>query len=398
VSPTPDASHFISFTNSAIIPNITITINLLPLVATVKTGFVQHHQYIILQRSNSPTMAIMPTATESARSMSPVLETEGEHHHEERKHDSSNGLTSITITPSAATAALIPSSIVAEPVAQSSRETAPPKLISNVRSSRAGAGKSNSSTSFNSTRITSNLSSVIDVESDDVTSKRKVVNKSSTNTSGTIISPNTTTPNSAQLLLADLDPRFEEVRKAKALSVPARATGLFRRKDKLANLKNIRTRYQLQRESQRQSRKTAKTNFALKLFRLVLDRLWRSFVDMINGPGPLITFMILDLISDILFCVLYLVEIQFNVANADKDEYLATKTPRWLWTSRPAFIFTIAFYFSVFNLVSLGMRIVFADNKIKALFNWFLLVGMYILCLKCLLASATVSHTAFEES
>lgn len=67
----------------------------------------------------------------------------------------------------------------------------------------------------------------------------------------------------------------------------------------------------------------------------------------------------MDLVVDILFCVLYLVEAQY-LSSKDSTDY---PNPRWLFVHRPRPMWLIAVAMSSWNLMSAIIRFVFADNK-----------------------------------
>jgi len=67
----------------------------------------------------------------------------------------------------------------------------------------------------------------------------------------------------------------------------------------------------------------------------------------------------MDLVVDILFCVLYLFEAQYLSSN-DNTDY---PNPYWLFVPRPKSIWLIAVAMSSWNLMSALIRFIFADNK-----------------------------------
>lgn len=67
----------------------------------------------------------------------------------------------------------------------------------------------------------------------------------------------------------------------------------------------------------------------------------------------------MDLVVDILFCALYLVEAQFLI-HKDSNTY---PDPDWLFVPRPRPIWLVAVAMSSWNLMSALIRFVFADNR-----------------------------------
>ncbi|KAJ3414468.1 potassium channel, sub T, member 2 [Chytridiales sp. JEL 0842] len=168
----------------------------------------------------------------------------------------------------------------------------------------------------------------------------------------------------SDVLLNHLDSRHKEVQQVAAIN-----KGILR-KHRPFNLNSVRQAYQMQQDSRREAKKSSKRNLALRQATLIVNWLWKSFKELFsNSTAYIIFFMLFDVISDVLFCILYLVEIQFNVMNAE-DPYVASKTPRWLWISRPREIFVIGVCFSALNMVSFVTRVAFADNRWRAFFKW----------------------------
>ncbi|TPX37664.1 hypothetical protein SmJEL517_g00575 [Synchytrium microbalum] len=77
---------------------------------------------------------------------------------------------------------------------------------------------------------------------------------------------------------------------------------------------------------------------------------------------------------DVLFCILYLVELQFLYS------FPVTQEPRWLYTSRPKAVFLVGFGISCYMLVSSFFRIILADRRVAAIFSW----TSFVDCLVCI--------------
>ena len=74
------------------------------------------------------------------------------------------------------------------------------------------------------------------------------------------------------------------------------------------------------------------------------------------------------MIIDVSFCILYLIEMQFNLSNFDQiprnDWY------RWLYVARPDVIYHIILAFSFYNLLSLILRLVVVELYFKRFCLW----------------------------
>ncbi|KAG0020567.1 potassium channel, sub T, member 2 [Podila clonocystis] len=88
---------------------------------------------------------------------------------------------------------------------------------------------------------------------------------------------------------------------------------------------------------------------------------------LLNSKARIIFFIIIDLIVDTLFCILYLVETEVLITRpSDPDQY---PNPNWLFVPRPYPIWVIAVAMSSWNLMSAFIRFIFADNKWRFIFS-----------------------------
>ncbi|KAJ3402608.1 potassium channel, sub T, member 1, partial [Chytridiales sp. JEL 0842] len=103
----------------------------------------------------------------------------------------------------------------------------------------------------------------------------------------------------------------------------------------------IRATYKMQRLKNRQDPLSTSSHL-VRLFKLLVDvRFYYSLLlDFLKSTSRIVVFMILDLASDVIFCLLYLFEIQWNVVHYE-DDSVKDKQPRWLWISRPEINFVI---------------------------------------------------------
>ncbi|KAJ1567239.1 potassium channel, sub T, member 1 [Cladochytrium tenue] len=169
-------------------------------------------------------------------------------------------------------------------------------------------------------------------------------------------------------LLSALDPSAEEVKRSNTVSVGGYT--VFTRSKRIRSFNVVRQTYKTQMEARR---KNVGHSDALLAFLLVLIDV-RVYYDLLlrllMSTSRVVLFMILDVISDCLFCVLYVVDLQWAVAHDGDDAFQTLDLPhRWLWINRRVETFDIALAFSVFNLLSLLCRVALDDSKLKTIFS-----------------------------
>ncbi|KAJ3330216.1 potassium channel, sub T, member 2 [Blyttiomyces sp. JEL0837] len=172
-------------------------------------------------------------------------------------------------------------------------------------------------------------------------------------------------------LIQALDPNSDEVL---GLRNVLKGFKIFTRsRQQLTSYNVVRSAYKLQRSSQRQNAKSSSSQL-IAFLKLVFDIrfYYNVLVDFLKSTSRIVIFMILDLASDLLFCTLYLYELQWSVSF---KEQIIDKSPQFLWTPREKPTFYIGVAFSMFNLISLAVRIMFADNMAKAVLNLGICVG-----------------------
>ncbi|KAG0235620.1 potassium channel, sub T, member 1 [Actinomortierella wolfii] len=77
----------------------------------------------------------------------------------------------------------------------------------------------------------------------------------------------------------------------------------------------------------------------------------------------------MDLVADALFCILYLVEVQYLVSFLMKNDSSSYPDPSWLFVPRPRAIWIIAMTMSSWNIMSAVIRFIFADSKLGYIFS-----------------------------
>ncbi|KAJ3014222.1 potassium channel, sub T, member 2 [Thoreauomyces humboldtii] len=127
---------------------------------------------------------------------------------------------------------------------------------------------------------------------------------------------------------------------------------------------DIRANYDIQRQ---QGRNTAKaSNFiAAWLFSVFIAREYRGKLRLAIRHRLLLA-LATDLIVDLLFCFVYLVEQQTNYVSFDYGEL----SPQWLYIPRPRPIFDLCLAFSIYNIWSCLIKIFTADSKREAILNY----------------------------
>ncbi|KAG0377407.1 hypothetical protein BGX24_006149 [Mortierella sp. AD032] len=93
---------------------------------------------------------------------------------------------------------------------------------------------------------------------------------------------------------------------------------------------------------------------------------------LLNSKARTIFFIMMDLVVDVLFCCLYLVDAQTlvnsrNQISASNPDY---PNPPWLFVPRLRPVWIIAVTMSSWNLMSALIRFVFADNKLRFIFSF----------------------------
>ncbi|KAF8980978.1 potassium channel, sub T, member 2 [Entomortierella lignicola] len=150
-----------------------------------------------------------------------------------------------------------------------------------------------------------------------------------------------------------LDDSMEEVQRAKQMRKSSPIKLISDRKDTSYNA--LRSTFRLQ-------------NAEKRLIRLALDYdIYKAkMMALLNSKARTIIFIMIDLVVDVLFCILYLVEAQYLI-NKDTFDY---PDPKWLFIVRPRPIWILAVAMSSWNLMSAVIRFIFADNKLRFIFSW----------------------------
>ncbi|KAF9296276.1 potassium channel, sub T, member 1 [Mortierella antarctica] len=160
-----------------------------------------------------------------------------------------------------------------------------------------------------------------------------------------------------------LDNSMEDVQEARKTRRNGPIRLLTNRKDTSYNA--IRSMFRLQYAEKRRS---DIRNF-VSLIRLGLDYdVYKAkAMTLLNSKARIIFFIIIDLIVDTLFCILYLVETEVMISRpSDPDQY---PSPHWLFVPRPRSIWIIAVAMSSWNIMSAFIRFIFADNKWRFIFS-----------------------------
>jgi hypothetical protein len=111
---------------------------------------------------------------------------------------------------------------------------------------------------------------------------------------------------------------------------------------------------------------------------------------VLQNARRMAVFMYLELISDTLFCILYIFDIQWAVSHNDEPEFdqfvKNTQIPeminRWIWINRRRPTFYVCVWFALFNIISLSLRIGFSDRKVFTFLSFMTLIGLFLHILK----------------
>ncbi|KFH70422.1 hypothetical protein MVEG_03272 [Podila verticillata NRRL 6337] len=160
-----------------------------------------------------------------------------------------------------------------------------------------------------------------------------------------------------------LDNSMEEVQEARRTRKNGPIRLLTNRKDTSYN--TVRSTFRLQYA---EKRRNDIRNFVSSI-RLGLDYdVYKSrAMSLLNSKARTIFFIIIDLVVDTLFCILYLVEYEWLRNHA--SEPTGFPNPQWLFVPRPHPIWVIAVAMSSWNLMSAIIRFIFADNKLRFIFS-----------------------------
>ncbi|KAL1920915.1 uncharacterized protein VTP21DRAFT_11550 [Calcarisporiella thermophila] len=133
----------------------------------------------------------------------------------------------------------------------------------------------------------------------------------------------------------------------------------------------VRKAYQLHKLEQRLPEKGGNFNTFLSWVSLMFDfDMYRTKLsELLQSKERIIMFVIIDLLVDLIFCILYLVEIAFRKPTQNLN-------PTFLFIDRPRFFWIIAVAMSFWNLLSLITRIMFSDNRWKKILSIYLLIDI----------------------
>ncbi|KAF9933219.1 Calcium-activated potassium channel subunit alpha-1 [Linnemannia zychae] len=93
---------------------------------------------------------------------------------------------------------------------------------------------------------------------------------------------------------------------------------------------------------------------------------------LLNSKARTIFWIMMDLVVDVLFCVLYLVDAQSLVNSRNEIDYNNPEYPNppYLFVPRLWQVWVIAVAMSTWNLMSALIRFIFADNKLRFIFSF----------------------------
>ncbi|KAK6097551.1 hypothetical protein MT418_001655 [Batrachochytrium dendrobatidis] len=150
------------------------------------------------------------------------------------------------------------------------------------------------------------------------------------------------------------------------------------------NYSKIRSSYRLlysefrRGDSSSMAGSSSTRSFILRVFlwMLNLENYILATVKFFKSNRLIIFFMLVDVLVDIVSCMLYLLEIETN-AELEKIE-IRGRQPTWLWTDRPQWVFETVIVTSVCNMCSLILRLSFSDNRYIAFFSFGTFLDLFI--------------------
>ncbi|KAI8907631.1 hypothetical protein DFJ77DRAFT_503775 [Powellomyces hirtus] len=164
-------------------------------------------------------------------------------------------------------------------------------------------------------------------------------------------------------LVEYLDPQALEVRAVGGSAVVKLKNKLMGQE--ATSFSDIRETYRLQREANRET--SSRPHWLMGwIFSWFLAREYNSKLKLALRHR-LLVFIMLDLLVDLCFCILYLVELQSNFGNRAE---MAGLEPSWLYVPRLNAVFIIEIAFSCYVLSSMLVKLSFADSKREAIFNY----------------------------
>ncbi|TPX44523.1 hypothetical protein SeMB42_g01752 [Synchytrium endobioticum] len=175
----------------------------------------------------------------------------------------------------------------------------------------------------------------------------------------------------AKILMMSLDPDADEVKAVKSSGFTFGSISLLNQAKSIKSYNTIREAYRINRAT---LRKNEAAGLLVTLFLCLTDlTTWRHrFISALQSRRRIFLFYILDLFVDVLFCALYLVEIQYLAA------FPVTASPRWIHTSRPRQVFLIGLGMSWYMLFSSFFRILFAESRFRTVFSWTSLIDLLV--------------------
>ncbi|KAI8615764.1 hypothetical protein BC830DRAFT_263426 [Chytriomyces sp. MP71] len=115
-------------------------------------------------------------------------------------------------------------------------------------------------------------------------------------------------------------------------------------------------------------------DFAFLRFWVDVRTSLRILLDFIFSKVIVITATFIDLLSDLLFCVLYCVDLSWAFANLDDPILDTLPEPKWLWISRATETYYICVSFAIVNIVIWFCGLMVSHHKIRDTFSVLTLV------------------------
>jgi hypothetical protein len=145
----------------------------------------------------------------------------------------------------------------------------------------------------------------------------------------------------------------------------------IREKRKLQRLKSRSDGHDTHQQSTKDRNNSSRSRTNFSLFQILSD----SVNKYLASTDRKINLIIFDFISDLLFCILYLVDIETARIRANSPEIVGL-TPVWLWVYRRWIVFLFGLILAVFGIVRWFLSLAISDRKLKFFFSYETALGL----------------------
>ncbi|KAI9364525.1 hypothetical protein DFJ73DRAFT_956322 [Zopfochytrium polystomum] len=175
-----------------------------------------------------------------------------------------------------------------------------------------------------------------------------------------------------QQLLQALDQTADEVKHTSNINFGSFKIG--RQTPTVKSYAVIRETYRTQQVAKRRNPSSSGMFIGILLLLIDIRFYYELLLRLLTSTYRVVLFMILDLVSDTLFCAIYVFDVQWAVShdsdptfqNAVENEL---KGPKWLYINRISQTFYVCVAFAIFNLLSLVCRIMFSEQRLRTILS-----------------------------